>query len=172
MIHRSTNRGVICVWAAGAAALVGLLATPGCEVQINPDLANATPTLQFDEFTTVVKLVNATSAALRAELYASTEPMSHLPGNLFTAGNLVTAGIGVGGTGVVGPGLADYVTLECSGTLALGTPGGVFLDPETGEELGNGTQQYVRSTLTLCGRLITITYFEVDDGYETIIDID
>ena len=75
-------------------------------------------------------------------------------------------------TGVVGPGLTDYVEVECTGTLALGTPGGLFLDQETGEELGAGTQQYLRSTLTLCGRLVTITYLETADGYETIIDIE
>jgi len=166
------NRSAACVWAASAGALVGLLAAPGCEVQINPDLINTTPASQAGEFTAVTKLVNATTAALRTELYASIEPMSYFPEDLFAAGNLVTAGIGVGGTGVVGPGLTDHVTLECTGTLALGTPGGVFLDPETGEELGTGTQQYLRSTLTLCARLITITYSETAEGYETVIDID
>ena len=152
------------------AAVVGA-AGAGCGIEFTAQIIDDDTGVAADQ--TEVRFRNVTPYALHVEFYATNGAVQTLPGDLFAAENLITAGIGTGGTGVLGPGTSDVVTLSCAPRLVLGTTGGTFVDPDSGAEIGLGTEQYLQQTITLCGREVTITYREADAGtFETQVSVD
>ena len=109
-------------------------------------------------------------AAIDVDFYVSSEPLSQVPDDLFTPDNLSLAGIGLGSNGRLGPGVQDIVEVTCADGLTLGTTGGTFIDPETGEELGFGTQRWVMQGAQFdCGETIVFEYRHNGDAYSTAL---
>ena len=112
------------------------------------------------------------SDAVNVEFYVASEPLSNLPGDLFVEANLVTANIGIAGTGIVLPRSSDTVDLPCSDTLTLGTRGGTFFDNESGEQRGVGDPRWAQaSSLGLCGGIVVFTFSETANGFATDVSI-
>lgn len=111
-----------------------------------------------------------TDAAIDVNFYVSTEPLSQVPNDLFTMDNLSLAGIGLGSNGRLAPGVQDIIEVACADGLILGTTGGVFIDPETGEELGVGTQRWVMQGAQFdCGETIVFEYRRDGDVFSTTL---
>lgn len=114
-----------------------------------------------------------TAEAVRTQFYASTEPLGTIPDDLFVEENLVTANIGLAGSGLLEPLSEDSIALTCTGDITVGTLGGEVLDPESGEVLGQGEMRWVEEApLGLCGGVVTINYIQDEDGYDARITIE
>ena len=103
--------------------------------------------------------------AVDVEFYASQNPMANLPDDLLVEENLVTASIGIAGTGIVQPLEEDVIEFPCEAGLTIGTRGGEFLDNETGEPRGMGEPRWAQEgPLALCGAVVTFEF--AGDGVE------
>ena len=115
------------------------------------DPSTATVTIRFRNV--------AVDEAVNVEFYATNDPTVELPDGLFVEQNLVTASIGVAGTGILEPLRDDTLEFPCTEQLVVGTLGGTFLDNETGEERGTGVARWARDTaLGLCGHKILFEF--------------
>ena len=110
--------------------------------------------------------------AVDVEFYATNEPLANIPDDLFVPQNLVTASLGVAGTGIVTPLREDLITFPCSLDLTIGTLGGRFLDNETGEARGQGVRRWLEERpLGLCGTVVTFEYAGDDGVFTTILQL-
>ncbi len=121
-----------------------------------------------------VRFRNMTSDVVNVQFYATNLPLEILPDDLFAdEANLVTIGIGLGGSGDLGPFVADQIQFECTDDLSLGTAGGEFRDNETGEVYGDGTVRVLEQGLQFsCGAVILFEYQSTGDGYVTTLKLE
>lgn len=121
-----------------------------------------------------VRLINASaSSAVDVQLYATAGQVSNVDTDLFIPANQIVAGIGFAGSGLLEAGAVDEVTLSCANAFAVGTRGGRFVDRDTGQELGVGTQRVLLQGLQFtCGDVLTFTYTAAGGQYETNIRIE
>ena len=159
--------------------LVGGLASAmvGCSVDFSgsiPPFGALPEPPDRNEDTVRVRFRNLTrTEAVNVEFHVSNTALDDLPDDLFVDEHLVTESIGVAGTGIIEPQTDDEIDLPCTDGLTLGTSGGVFLDNDTGQERGVGTARWVQeSPLGLCGSIVTMWFFIVDDEFQTILTID
>ena len=123
--------------------------------------------------TVTVRFVNLSlNAGVDVAFYATNEAVEVLPDDLFVETFAVSSGIGFVGLGILGPGGTDSIDFPCSETLTLGTTGGVFLDNETGEVVGEGTPRWVQEgPVGLCGFAVTFSYVPNGDSFETVLTV-
>ena len=158
-----------------------LATTTGCDVELGagppaPGDASALGEGDRDQPTAdavIVRFRNLTlSDAVNVEFYATNDPLETVPGDLFLPQNLVTASIGVAGTGIVQPRTEDAIALPCTANLTLGTAGGSFSDNESGEPRGLGIPRWAREgPLALCGAVVTFEFSGDDADFITILTI-
>lgn len=161
--------------------MAALTATAGCDVELDagPPAPGDTSTLsegardQPTADAVIVRFRNlALSDAVNVEFYATNEPLETVPGDLFLPDNLVTASIGVAGTGIVQPRTEDAIVLPCTANLTVGTAGGSFADNESGEPRGLGAPRWAQEgPLALCGAVVTFEFSGDDAGFITILTI-
>ena len=117
-----------------------------------------------------IQFRNLSTTAVDTQFYATDEPVEPLPGGLLTPDNLLRAGIGIGGTGILGPLSVDAIDLPCSETLVVGTTGGEFMDADLGTVLGNGTVRFMQAPFQFdCGAILVFEYSETTGGYSVIL---
>jgi hypothetical protein len=110
--------------------------------------------------------------AVDVEFYATNEPLDALPDDLFVGEYLVTASVGVAGTGIIQPLKQDVIQFPCTEVLTIGTGGGHFIDHETGEVLGSGTPRWLQEgPLALCGGVVTFEFSVADGEYTTVVAV-
>lgn len=117
-----------------------------------------------------VRFRNETTAVVETQFYATNEPVTAIPDDLFVPANLVTVtgdkGIGVAGRGLLTPGSSDSINFPCTEDLLLGTTGGRFQDAELGTDLGQGPRRWLEEGAVFdCGATITFTYKEESGGF-------
>ncbi len=114
----------------------------------------------------------AVDEAVNVEFYATNEPLVSLPDDLFVERNLVTAGVGIAGTGILEPLRDDTVEFPCTEHLVVGTLGGTFLDNETGETRGTGVARWAQdAALGLCGHKILFEFVNEFGTFSTRIAV-
>ena len=160
---------------AGAAivASVVLMFAAGCSVPFpitndNSDNSNDDPgsPQPAPEPLVMLRLVNGSDAAVDAEIFVSSNSLADPATELFTEDHRFNDSIGLAGTGLLVPGSADSVIIDCAEGLTVGTSGGRFLDVEDGEELGTGTPRILQEEFVFdCGDVVTLVYFFRDDTY-------
>jgi hypothetical protein len=125
-----------------------------------------------DDDTVILRIQNSTRAAVRPQIYVGTNGADATADNLFVPENIYTNGVGLAGSGLMAPVSADDVEVPCFADLVIGTPGGEFLDDETGESLGSGPRRILQQGLVFdCGAEITLTFRETEDGYTTTVEL-
>lgn len=140
----------------------------GCSIQFGPGDGNGNDNGDPVQAVTI-RFENATTmAAVDVEFYATNDEIDTLPDDLFVSGNLFKENIGVAGSGLIQPLMFDQIEFPCTNDLVIGTTGGTFLDNESGEDLGTGTQIVAQETLLgLCGGTVTLLYFREGSEYRT-----
>jgi hypothetical protein len=102
--------------------------------------------------------------AVDVQFHVADTTLSNLPEDLFAAEHLMTASIGVAGTGIIQPQKLDIIELPCTENLTIGTQGGRFTDNESGEPRGTGTPRWIQEgPVALCGSIVTFE-FAAGDG--------
>jgi hypothetical protein len=117
-----------------------------------------------------VRFANTTlNEAVNVQFYGSSDILEQVPDDLFAdPENLVTANLGIAGTGLIEPGERDEIILDCDENLIFGTLGGLFLDNESGDERGNGERRWVEQrALGICGGTVTFVFTQEGEGYRT-----
>ncbi len=159
--------------AGGLAAAVA-----GCSVEMMADmplLGGGTQTAEdmVAEDMVMIGFRNlAISEAVDVEFYATNEPLENLPDDLFVAENLVTANLGVAGTGIVEPWRQDVIEFPCTSSLTVGTRGGNFMDSESGEPRGTGSARWAQEgPVGLCGSIVTFEFSGSDGDFTTTLKI-
>ena len=112
--------------------------------------------------------------AVDVQFYVADTALSNLPDDLFLPENLVTASIGVAGTGIVQPQKDDVIELPCTDNLTIGTQGGRFTDNETGEPRGTGAPRWVQEgPVELCGSIVSFEFSagESDGDFNTTLTV-
>ncbi|MCK4660554.1 MAG: hypothetical protein KAV82_13620 [Phycisphaerae bacterium] len=113
-----------------------------------------------------IEFRNFSTSAVDTQFYASNEAFDLLPQDLLIPQNLIQTGIGVGGTGILGPLAADEIELPCSELLVVGTAGGKFLDADLGTDLGSGPVRFMQAEYQFdCGATLILEYRQTIDGY-------
>ncbi len=113
-----------------------------------------------------IEFRNLASTAVDTQFYFTDEPVEPLPEGLLVPDNLRQSGIGVGGTGIIGPGTLDSIEVPCSAELVVGTAGGEFLDADLGTLLGNGPARFLQAGYQFdCGATIIFEYGETFGEY-------
>lgn len=119
-----------------------------------------------------VRFVNQTSWALGVQFHVSAvqgQPDSVL----FISANQITQGIGFAGQGFIPPGDVDEVLLGVAQARMIGTLGGDFVDPDTGESAGTGQRRVlILDQQYFGGETITFVFAEVFGRYETRLRIE
>jgi len=70
------------------------------------------------------------------------------------------------------PQSTDSVEVPCVDGMVVATTGGVFRDPDTGEELGTGNQRILQQGLVFdCEAEITFVYRLEGDVYEVVVTL-
>jgi hypothetical protein len=148
------------LFAVGTGAL---LQTGSCfTVTQNPPTDTGTPAATQIK----VRFVNASAAALDPEFFATATATSD-PAALFVPASQITAGIGVGGRGILQAAGDDSIDVDCANAATIGTKGGTFLDGE-GNALGHGTQRILSlGSAFSCGETITFTYQGAGGAFST-----
>ena len=121
-----------------------------------------------------IRFINATTGeAVNVQFYATNEPLENVPEDLFASEKyLVTANVGIAGTGLIEPGEGDEITFECTDDLTFGTLGGAFLDNETGEPRGRGEMRWLsQAALGLCGQTVTFGFTGNGETFRTRLTI-
>lgn len=169
MVHARTLSNVLLTAVVSSAA--GTLA--GCSVGVMPELVQPGETVQVPEDMVGIRFTNLTiTEAVDVQFYASDGPLDDLPDGLFVPGNLVTANIGVAGTGIIQPWREDSTLLPCTPGFTIGTRGGAFADNESGEPRGLGTARWAQEgPLGLCGSVVTFEYAGRDGEFTTTLTI-
>lgn len=112
------------------------------------------------------------SEAVHVEFYATTQPLGVLPDDLFLPEHLVTASIGIAGTGIIPPQQPDVIEFPCTPTLTIGTLGGTFVDVESGEPRGQGVPRWAQEgPLGLCGSMVTFDFSGDPTAFGTTLSI-
>lgn len=168
---KRTAASAVCAFAVLAISMGG-----GCTVDLaarlipsGNDNGNGGGTPGGDDVRVVFRNLTE-DEAVEVEFYATQEPLAVIPDDLFDSANdfLVVRNIGVGGRGVIAPGETDVIELDCGEGLVLGTTGGLFLDNETGDELGTGTRRWVQEEAQFsCGATVVLEYTSDGDTYAT-----
>jgi hypothetical protein len=119
-----------------------------------------------------VRFVNRTTWALDVQFYAAPETGDPATA-LFIEANRITTDIGFAGSGLLPVLDTDEILLDCANAQMIGTLGGEFLDPETGEASGTGQQR----SLTIdqqftCQETITFIYKMDGETFQTSILVD
>jgi hypothetical protein len=150
-----------------------LVALPGCGVSVIVDDGNGggggnggpPPPEEF----IALNLVNLTTATVEAEVFVSTNALENPTEDLFVSENEFTDMVGIAATGLLAPLSSDDVEIPCTADLVVGTAGGRFLDNETGELLGTGTQRVLQQGLVFdCGARVTLLYRSEGDDVFTV----
>lgn len=117
----------------------------------------------------VVRLVNVSALALDVRFFVSTDPTVTTAEELFVEGNAFREGIGFLSLGVLGPGEAVDVPIACEEVVFLGTQGGEFLDPETGESVAQSAKPRLAALGPQfdCGDRVTFRFFADENGQPT-----
>lgn len=154
---------------AGCAAGPSPLAATGSSAQPDVDSPSVAP--PADDSVVAVLFVNETTAVVETRFYATNDPIEPTADALFVPANLFTEDVGVAGLGLLDRESFDAIEFRCTENLVLGVAGGVFLDPDLGTELGEGTPRIVQEGLVFdCGAVITFTYKAEGDGYTVVVD--
>lgn len=111
--------------------------------------------------------------AVQVNFYASSDPVTNLPDDLFVPANLNTTGVGVAGTGIVQPAQFDFVRdFPCTDDLVIGTSGGQFVDNDSGEVRGTSPPRWLEAAAAgFCGGAVTFTFSNSDGEFETTVAI-
>jgi len=151
-----------------AAAVTAVLAGCGLDVSVggndngNDNGAGQPPPSRI----VTVQLANLTNAAVETSLFVSTNALADPLTELFVPQNLFTDRVGVAATGLIPPLDVDTIDIECGDELTIGTSDALFLDQETGDELGQGNRRIVQLGLVFdCGDEITFIYDREDGEY-------
>jgi hypothetical protein len=166
MIRRSIRLGV-CAAVSSVFAISCVTIT-----SVNPD-DNGGGGGGGDANQITVRVVNASpNRAVDVQLYATGQGVGNPDTDLFIPANQRAAGIGFAGSGILPAGQTDEMTVACAEANAVGTRGGVFLNQDTGEAVGTGTQ-YVLFQITQfqCGSTIVFTYAPSGNGFLTSVQI-
>jgi len=173
---KSRRSGYICI-----GMMIALIVGAGCGVEMDPgspaaDDLSALSEGDRDQPTpdaVIVRFRNLTlSDAVNVEFYATNDPLETIPDDLFAPENLVTASIGVAGTGIVQPRTEDAIAFPCTADLTLGTAGGSFADNESGEPRGLGNPRWAQEgPLALCGAVVTFQFSGSGTNFTTILTI-
>jgi hypothetical protein len=168
MKYYRTKSGLI-----AAATLPALWFSAGCGVNLDELLAVTTVTspnrLELSQDAVLIRFRNLTGGeAVDVSFHATNAAIGMLPDDLFSDGNLVTANIGVAGTGIVQPLQEDIIDFPCTSTLTIGTQGGTFLDNNSGEVRGAGPPRWAQEgPLSLCGRFVTFVFSKNGEVFQT-----
>jgi len=169
-------RGSILRIVAGFLFTIAIGASEGCNVDLaatlNPpaDNGGAGEGSSGGDSVLVVFRNLTDSEAVEVEFYTTAEPLEVVPDDLFDPANgyLVVRNIGVGGRGIIAPGETDQLELDCVEGLTLGTTGGLFVDNETGDELGTGTSRWVQEGAQIsCGAIVILEYTKEGEAFRT-----
>lgn len=162
-------------------AFVSVLLVPGCSFELlaTGDLPadTSTPPIDDEESNSsnkvTIRFINLTEdQAVDVEFYVEEEPIDRIPDELFVAANLIRRSIGVAGSGLIPPGRADEISLDCNPDLVFGTRGGRFLDAESGDLVGEGEPRWVQEgPLGLCGTVVAIEFFRDGNEFKTGITV-
>ena len=113
-----------------------------------------------------VEFRNLSATAVDTQFYTTDDPAALLPDDLLVPDNLRRSGIGVAGTGILGPFSVDEVELGCSEDLVVGTAGGEFLDADLGTPLGQGPVRFMQAGFQFdCGASLVLEYSQTTGGY-------
>jgi hypothetical protein len=152
--------------------------TSGCSVDFQGLLAGGesqTDTLEgrIRSDIVTVRFRNLTAReAVNVEFHATNDVLTNLPDDLFSPDRLILASVGVAGTGIIEPLNFDVIEMRCTGTLTLGTLGGVFLDNESGELRGRGTARWLEEgPLALCGSVVTFEFLGDGNSFMTVVSV-
>ncbi len=122
-----------------------------------------------------VQFINQSTAnALDVQFFASAAPIGDdVNTTLFDPANRVTQDIGFAGTGLIPAGETDEITLNCDAAVSVGTLGGLFKNPDTGEEIGTGEARVAEIDLQYyCGEVVTFGFRPSGATFETILIIE
>ncbi|MCB9866444.1 MAG: hypothetical protein H6816_07405 [Phycisphaerales bacterium] len=160
---------------AGLIAATGLFGTGCTVVPSTPDNGdmdtNGTPQPTPGP-SVAIRFANLTDLAVLADVYVSTNGADLSPDALFVSDNLLMDGVGLASTGVLVPQSTDSVEVPCVDGMVVATTGGVFRDPDTGEELGTGNQRILQQGLVFdCEAEITFVYRLEGDVYEVVVTL-
>ena len=176
MSHRLGRIGVLGLLMLVAGCSEDLLATlagtglAGQAQQAGVNPADATEPAPLPAAEVAIRFMNATAnEAVNVQFYATNEPLVNVPEDLFAGGEyLVTANVGIAGTGLIEPGDGDEITIECTENLTFGTLGGEFIDNETGEPRGTGEMRWLsQKALGLCGQTVTFGFAGGGETFRT-----
>ena len=144
-----------------------------CSTNVPADFAEPSSPTVVSTDEVLVRFRNlAPVDAVDVEFYATNEPLETVPDDLFHEEHLVTASIGIAGTGIIQPFHEDAVTFPCTIDLTVGTAGGRFAHNETGEAAGVGTIRWAQEEpLGLCGRVVSFEFFAQGEGFGTTLTV-
>jgi len=119
--------------------------------------------------TVAIRFANLTDLAVLADVYVSTNGEDLDPDVIFAPANQLVDGVGLASTGVLVPQSTDQVEVPCTPDMVVATTGGVFRDPDSGDELGVGAQRILQEGLVFdCGAEITFVYRD-ENGVFTVV---
>ena len=147
----------------------------GCSIELPSDISLPGDDLGIDIPEDIVVVIFRNLAVVEAvdvEFYSTTDPVENLPDDLFAEENLISANIGVAGTGIVRPLTNDWIELPCTENLILGTAGGTFSDNDSGEVRGTGNTRWARAAaLGLCGTVVTFVFAGDGETFSTTVRV-
>lgn len=132
--------------------------------------AGQSPTpVAVDDSLLAVRLVNVSDLALDVRFYVSSDPEVATADQLFVEANAFREGIGFLSLGILEAGQVVDVPVPCKEALFVGTVGGEFLDPVTGESIAEGTTARLAQLGPQfdCGNRVTFMFFANLDGQPT-----
>jgi hypothetical protein len=146
---------------------LALCAASGC-VQVEPPGNGG-----GEPATITVRWINATASALDPQFYSSPEPLGDPAVMLFVPQYQVLDGVGFAGSGLIPGGQFDEVVIDCETVATIGTLGGEFRNPDTGEPSGTGQQRILSAPLNfVCGDTIVFTYRSGPEGFRTLFTVE
>ncbi|NOT01222.1 MAG: hypothetical protein HOP29_11405 [Phycisphaerales bacterium] len=127
-----------------------------------PDDASSQPIPDDDSVT--IELVNASPLAVDVELFLTTDPAITFPELLFQEPNAYRDGIGFLSLGILDIGESVDISLDCPDALFVGTTGGQYLDPASGDVLTLGAKQRWAQLGPQfdCGDTVTFEFYFID----------
>ena len=159
-----------CVAVAMGGLVVGVAGgLTGCSVDVSAGLALPGDDIEAAPAVVTIRFRNfSLETAVNVEFHATNDPLDILPDDLFVADNLVTASVGVAGTGIIQPLSIDVIEFPCTDDLTIGTAGGTFLNNDTGDVIGVGIPRWVgEGQIGLCGSLVTFDFSRRADQFTT-----
>ncbi len=173
----SLPRGRLCLMAPAMAILcagcsLDFLAGEFDEARVTAEITTTNSGAIGDD-EVVIRFINRTGDdAVDVEFFATNDPLTKLPDELFVEGFRVTREIGLAGRGVLAPQQRDEITFPCTADLSIGTSGGEFTDADTGDERGLGDPRWAQDRpLGLCGTIVMFEFVLEGDTYKTRIEL-